>query len=375
MAKHGRLRALIVGSRGARLSPADLSSDASAVTTCKANASIVQVPKECRMDFRAILVEKTETGQSVGLKTLKDSDLMEGDVLVRVTHSTVNYKDGLALTGKSPVVRRFPMIPGIDFAGIVEHSVHPDWHPDDAVILNGWGVGETHYGGFAGYARVKGDWLVSLPRRLTLSHTMAIGTAGYTAMLSVLALEKCGLTPSRGPVVVTGASGGVGSVAVTLLAKLGWHVIASTGRLAESDYLRGLGASEIIDRKELSEKGRPLGKERWIAGVDSVGSHTLANVLAMTKYGGAVAACGLAQGMDLPGSVAPFILRGVSLLGVDSVMAPKKRRVEAWGRLASDLDLAKLATISKTIDLDEVIEAGKSILDGKIRGRLVVRIA
>jgi acrylyl-CoA reductase (NADPH) len=296
-------------------------------------------------------------------------------VLVRVTHSTVNYKDGLALTGRSSVVRRFPMVPGIDFAGIVEHSSHADWHMDDAVILNGWGVGETHYGGFAGYARVKGDWLVGLPRNLTLSHSMAIGTAGYTAMLSVLALEKRGLTPSQGPVVVTGAAGGVGSVAVTLLAKLGWHVIASTGRLGEADYLKNLGANEIIDRKELSEKVRPLAKERWIAGVDSVGSHTLANVLAMTKYGGAIAACGLAQGMDLPASVAPFILRGVSLLGIDSVMAPKKRRVEAWGRLASDVDLARLATIVETIGLDDVIEAGKAILDGKVRGRRVVQIA
>jgi acrylyl-CoA reductase (NADPH) len=327
------------------------------------------------MEFRAILVEKTDTGQSTGLKTLKDSDLMEGDVLVRVTHSTVNYKDGLAITGKSPVVRRFPMIPGIDFSGIVEHSSHPDWQPDDAVILNGWGVGETHFGGFAGYARVKGDWLVGLPRSLTLSQSMAIGTAGYTAMLAVMALEKRGLTPAQGPAVVTGAAGGVGSVAIALLAKLGWQVIASTGRPEESEYLRSLGASEIIDRKELSEKGRPLGKERWIAGVDSVGSHTLANLLAMTKYGGAIAACGLAQGMDLPASIAPFILRGVSLLGIDSVMAPKKRRIEAWGRLASDLDLAKLTTITKSIGLDEVIEAGKSILDGKIRGRLVVSIA
>jgi acrylyl-CoA reductase (NADPH) len=327
------------------------------------------------MEFRAILVEKTDTGQGVGLKSLKDRDLMDGDVLVRVTHSTVNYKDGLAITGKSPVVRRFPMIPGIDFAGIVEHSSHPDWQPDDAVILNGWGVGETHFGGFAGYARVKGDWLVGLPKSLTLSQSMAIGTAGYTAMLAVMALEKRGLTPAQGPAVVTGAAGGVGSVAIALLAKVGWHVIASTGRPEEAEYLRSLGASEIIDRKELSEKGRPLGKERWVAGVDSVGSHTLANLLAMTKYGGAIAACGLAQGMDLPTSVAPFILRGVSLLGIDSVMAPKKRRVEAWGHLASNLDLAKLATITKTINLDEVIEAGKSILDGKIRGRLVVSMA
>jgi acrylyl-CoA reductase (NADPH) len=317
------------------------------------------------MNFKAILVEKTDTGQSVALKDLATDALMDGDVLIRVTHSTVNYKDGLALTGKSPVVRRFPMVAGIDFAGIVEH----------AVILNGWGVGETHFGGYAGYARVKGDWLVALPKGLTLAHAMAIGTAGYTAMLCVLALERHGLAPAQGPVVVTGAAGGVGSVAIALLAKLGWHVIASTGRIEEEAYLKGLGAAEIIDRKELSEKGRPLGKERWIAGVDGVGSHTLANLLAMTRYGGAVAACGLAQGMDLPASVAPFILRGISLLGVDSVMAPKTRRIEAWGRLARDLDLEKLETMTRTIPLEEVIATGNAILDGRVRGRIVVKIA
>ncbi|SDR38445.1 acrylyl-CoA reductase (NADPH) [Rhizobiales bacterium GAS113] len=327
------------------------------------------------MNFEAILVEKTEAGQSVSLKSLASDALMDGDVLVRVTHSTVNYKDGLALTGKSPVVRRFPMVPGIDFAGIVEQSSHPDWRADDAVILNGWGVGETHFGGYAGYARVKGDWLVALPKGLTLHNSMAVGTAGYTAMLCVLALEKHGLKPEHGPVVVTGAAGGVGSVAIALLAKLGWHVIASTGRATEADYLKGLGAAEIIDRHELSEKGRPLGKERWIAGVDSVGSHTLANLLSMTRYGGAVAACGLAQGMDLPGSVAPFILRGVSLLGIDSVMAPKTRRIEAWGRLAHDLDLKKLDTMTRTIKLQEVIATGSAILEGKVRGRIVVQLA
>ncbi|SED53675.1 acrylyl-CoA reductase (NADPH) [Rhizobiales bacterium GAS191] len=327
------------------------------------------------MNFEAILVEKTDAGQSVSLKSLASDALMEGDVLVRVTHSAVNYKDGLALTGKSPVVRRFPMVPGIDFAGIVEQSSHPDWRPDDAVILNGWGVGETHFGGYAGYARVKGDWLVALPKGLTLHSSMAVGTAGYTAMLCVLALEKHGLKPEQGPVVVTGAAGGVGSVAIALLAKLGWHVIASTGRATEADYLKGLGAAEIIDRHELSEKGRPLGKERWIAGVDSVGSHTLANLLSMTRYGGAVAACGLAQGMDLPGSVAPFILRGVSLLGIDSVMAPKTRRIEAWGRLAHDLDLKKLDTMTRTIELQEVIATGSAILEGKVRGRIVVQLA
>ena len=327
------------------------------------------------MNFDAILVEKTEAGQSVAVKPLSTDALMEGDVLVRVTHSTLNYKDGLALTGKSPVVRRFPMIPGIDFAGVIVESTHPDWRADDAVILNGWGVGETHFGGYAGYARVKGDWLVALPKGLSLPQTMAIGTAGYTAMLCVMALERQGLRPQDGPVVVTGAAGGVGSVAIALLSRLGWHIIASTGRAAEADYLKGLGAAEIIDRHELSEKGRPLGKERWIAGVDSVGSHTLANLLSMTRYGGAIAACGLAQGMDLPATVAPFILRGVSLLGVDSVAAPKARRNEAWTRLAKDLDLAKLDTMVSTIKLPDVIATGVALLEGKVRGRIVVEIA
>jgi acrylyl-CoA reductase (NADPH) len=327
------------------------------------------------MQFKAVLVEKTDAGQSLALKELGLDALMEGDVLVRVSHSTVNYKDGLALTGKAPVVRRFPMVPGIDLAGVVETSSHADWRPGDAVILNGWGLGETHFGGYAGYARVKGEWLVPLPKTFTPAQAMAIGTAGYTAMLCLLALEKHGLKPAEGPVVVTGATGGVGSVAIALLAKRGWHVIASTGRPQEKAYLEGLGAAEIIDRKELSEKGRPLGKERWIAGIDSVGSHTLANVLAMTKYGGAVAACGLAQGMDLPGSVAPFILRGVALLGVDSVMAKKPRRIEAWERLARDLDIAKLEAMTSTIPLEDVIGAGEAILSGKLRGRTVVRIA
>jgi acrylyl-CoA reductase (NADPH) len=327
------------------------------------------------MNFKAVLIEKTDAGQSVALKNLGTEALMDGDVVVRVTHSTVNYKDGLALTGKSPIVRRFPMIPGIDFAGFVEESSHPAWRPKDAVILNGFGVGETHFGGYAGCARVKGDWLVALPQGLTPAQAMAIGTAGYTAMLSVIALERHGLTPAQGPAVVTGAAGGVGSVAIALLAKLGWHVIASTGRVEESGYLKGLGAAEIIERKELSEKGRPLGKERWIAGIDSVGSHTLANLLSMTKYGGAVAACGLAQGMDLPASVAPFILRGVSLLGIDSVMAPQARRIDAWQRLARDLDLARLAAMTKTIPLEEVIPMGDAILSGKVRGRIVVEIA
>ena len=325
--------------------------------------------------FRAVVVTKGETGTKAELTTFDEADLMDGDVTVRVSHSTLNYKDGLALTGKAPVVRRFPMIPGIDFAGIVETSAHPDFKPGDAVLLNGWGTGETHLGAYAEKSRVKGDWLVPLPKDLSAAEAMAIGTAGYTAMLCVMALERHGLTPDRGPVIVTGAAGGVGSVATALLAKLGFHVIASTGRPQEADYLKGLGAAEIIDRAELSSPGKPLAKERWAGGIDSVGSHTLANVLAMTRYGGAVAACGLAQGMDLPTSVAPFILRGVSLLGVDSVMAPKALRLEAWSRLARDLDRAKLAALTSTIPLEQVIEAGSSILDGRIRGRVVVTIA
>ncbi len=325
--------------------------------------------------FRAVVVEKSEAGQSVALRDFDEADLMEGDVTVRVSHSTVNYKDGLALTGKAPVVRRFPMIPGIDLAGTVEASEHPAFKPGDAVVLNGWGVGETHLGAYAERARLKGDWLIPLPSALTPAQAMAIGTAGYTAMLCVMALERHGLAPDRGPVVVTGAAGGVGSVAIALLSRLGWHVIASTGRAEEADYLKGLGAAEIVDRAELSARGKPLAKERWAAGVDSVGSHTLANLLAMTRYGGAVAACGLAGGMDLPSSVAPFILRGVSLLGIDSVMAPKALRRAAWDRLARDLDLEKLAAMTTTIGLDEVVDAGRRIVEGKVRGRTVVEIA
>jgi acrylyl-CoA reductase (NADPH) len=324
--------------------------------------------------FKAIVVEKGEGGQSVGVREFDEKDLMEGDVTVRVTHSTVNYKDGLALTGKAPVVRRFPMIPGIDFAGVVESSSHPEFKPGDAVVLNGWGTGETHLGAYAGKSRVKGDWLVPLPTGLTAAQAMAIGTAGYTAMLAVMALEKHGLKPSDGPAVVTGAAGGVGSVAISLLSKAGWHVIASTGRPQESDYLKNLGAAEIVDRRELAAPGKPLAKERWAAGVDSVGSTTLANLLAMTKYRGAIAACGLAGGMDLPSSVAPFILRGVALLGIDSVMARKALRLEAWSRLARDLDQDKLAAMTTTIGLDQVVETGKAILDGKVRGRVVVAI-
>jgi acrylyl-CoA reductase (NADPH) len=325
--------------------------------------------------FRAVVIDKGEGGQTVALRDFEEADLMDGDVTVRVSHSTLNYKDGLALTGKAPVVRRFPMIPGIDFAGTVESSSHPDFKPGDAVVLNGWGTGETHLGAYGEKARVKGEWLVPLPQGLTAEQAMAVGTAGYTAMLSLLALEKHGLTPDRGPAIVTGAAGGVGSVATALLAAAGWHVIASTGRPQEADYLKGLGAAEIIDRAELSAPAKPLAKERWAAGIDSVGSQTLANLLAMTKYRGAVAACGLAGGMDLPTSVAPFILRGVSLLGIDSVMAPKPLRLEAWARLARDLDPAKLAAMTTVIPLDRVIEAGKDILAGKTRGRVVVAVA
>ena len=326
------------------------------------------------MSFKAIRIEKTVAGQSAGIVDMNDSELMDGDVTVRVTHSTLNYKDGLAITGKSPVVRKFPMVPGVDFAGIVESSTNPEFKAGDEVVLNGWGVGEGHFGGLAQKARVKGDWLVALPKGLTRFQAMAIGTAGYTAMLCVMALERYGLKPDQGPVVVSGAAGGVGSVALAVLSKLGWHVIATTGRPEEADYLKGLGASEIIERKELSGPGRPLAKERWIAGVDSVGSHTLANILASTKYGGAIAACGLAQGLDLPATVAPFILRNVALLGVESVNCPKSKRIEAWNRLAHDLDHAKLQVITKTITFDEVIPTARALLEGKVRGRVVVEV-
>ena len=324
--------------------------------------------------FKAIVVEKSEGGQKVGLADFDEANLMDGDVTVRVEWSTVNYKDGLALTGKAPVVRRFPMIPGIDFAGTVESSSHPQWKPGDRVILNGWGAGETHLGGYAEKARVKGDWLVPLPARNSARGAMAIGTAGYTAMLAVMALERHGVTPRQGAVIVTGAAGGVGSVAVSLLAKLGFAVIASTGRPAEADYLKSLGAHEIIERKELAGASRPLGPERWAGGIDTVGSTTLASVLSMTRYGGAIAACGLAGGMDLPTTVAPFILRGVSLIGINSVMCPLERRREAWKRLASDIDAGKLAAMTSEIDLAGVMEAGRRIVEGGVRGRIVVKI-
>jgi acrylyl-CoA reductase (NADPH) len=324
--------------------------------------------------FKAIVIEKADKGQTVSLTEFDEANLMEGDVTVAVEWSTLNYKDGLAITGKAPVVRRYPMIPGIDFAGTVEASSHPDWKPGDKVILNGWGLGETHLGAYAEKARVKGQWLVRLPARLSPRQAMAIGTAGYTAMLAVMALERHGLTPDQGPVVVTGAAGGVGSVAVALLARQGFKVIASTGRTQEADYLKGLGASEVIDRAELTGPVRPLAKERWAGGIDSVGSTTLANMLSMTKYGGAVAACGLAGGMDLPTRVAPFILRGVSLLGIDSVQCPLKLRTAAWQRLESDLDRGKLESITGEIGLAEVIGEAGSILEGRVRGRIVVKI-
>jgi len=288
----------------------------------------------------------------------------------------VNYKDGLAVTGKAPVVRRFPMIAGVDFAGTVEASSHPAWKAGDKVILNGWGLGETHLGTYAEKARVKGDWLVRLPASMSARDAMAIGTAGYTAMLAVMALERVGVTPQHGPVVVTGAAGGVGSVAVAILAKLGYAVTASTGRVAEAAaYLKELGATEVADRKELSGPVRALAKERWAGGVDSVGSSTLANVLSMTRYGGSVAACGLVGGMDLPSSVAPFILRGVSLLGIDSVMCPLPLRREAWQRLERDLDREKLAAMTTEVGLSGVVEAGRHIVEGQVRGRLVVKVA
>ena len=327
------------------------------------------------MSFKAIRADKTETGQNVRFVEMDEADLMEGDVTVRVTHSTVNYKDGLALSGKSAIPRRFPMVLGIDLAGIVETSAHPGHRAGDEVVLNGYGLSETHFGGYAEKARVKGDWLVKLPPGLTRAEAMAIGTAGYTAMLCVLALEGQGMAPAMGPVVVSGAAGGVGSVAIALLAKAGWSVVASTGRAEEADYLREFGAAEIVERASLSAPGKPLGKERWAAGVDSVGSHTLANVLAQTRYGGAMAACGLAGGMDLPMRVAPFILRGVRLIGVDSVNCPMPARLEAWARLARDLDRAKLARMTEIVPFDRTFEIGARILAGQVRGRVVVAIA
>jgi acrylyl-CoA reductase (NADPH) len=324
--------------------------------------------------FKAIRIDRADKGTTAALTQFDEAELMDGDVTVAVEWSTLNYKDGLALTGKAPVVRRFPMIAGIDFAGTVEQSSHPAWKAGDKVVSTGWGLGETHLGAYAQKARVKGDWLVKLPDGLSARDAMAIGTAGFTAMLAVIALEKQGVSPQSGPVVITGAAGGVGSVATAVLAKLGYHVIASTGRMSEAPYLTALGAKEVIDRNELSAPPKPLGKERWAGGVDSVGSTTLANLLSMTKYGGGIAACGLAGGMDLPSSVAPFILRGVCLLGIDSVMCPLPAREAAWKRLAGDLDQAKLSEITSEIGLGDVIAWGPRILSGGVRGRIVVKI-
>lgn len=323
--------------------------------------------------FRALRLHKADAAPEAMFETLTDADLMDGDVTVRVEHSTVNFKDGLAVTGRSPVVRAWPLIPGIDFAGTVEASSHPEFSPGDRVVLNGWGVGEVHHGGYAGRARVKGDWLVKLPAGLSASQAMAIGTAGYTAMLCVLGLERQGVTPDKGDILVTGAAGGVGSVAIALLARLGYRVVASSRRKAtETAYLTGLGAAEVIDAAEFQGPARPLGKERWAGAVDAVGSHTLANVLSQTAYGGAVTACGLAQGLDLPASVAPFILRGVVLAGIDSVMRPKPDRIEAWDRLARDLDLVRLEAMTSHARLEDIPHLAAEILDGKVRGRVII---
>ena len=324
--------------------------------------------------FEAIVIEKTDSGTKAALADFDEANLMDGDVTVRVEYSTVNYKDGLAITGKAPVVRRFPMIAGIDFAGTVESSTNAGWKRGDKVILNGWGCGESHLGAYGEKARVKGDWLVPLPKTMSAREAMAIGTAGYTAMLAVMALERHGLTPQNGPIAVTGAAGGVGSVAIAILARRGFAVHAVTGRTQEADYLKGLGAAEIVDRKELAGPAKPLAKERWAGAVDAVGSTTLANLLSMTRYGGAVAACGLAGGMDLPASVAPFILRGVCLYGIDSVMCPIERRRDAWKRLETDLDRQKLAMMTREIGLSDVFEVAPEILSGQVRGRIVVRV-
>lgn len=324
--------------------------------------------------FKAYQIGKNDDGQRCRLTDLSDDDLMDGDVTVRVEYTTLNFKDGLALTGRSPIIRKFPLTPGIDFAGSVLESSHPDFKPGDDVILNGFGVGESHSGGFAQKARVSGDWLVPMPDGLDARRAMAIGTAGYTSMLCVMALERHGITPDAGEILVTGAAGGVGSIAVAILGKLGYRVIASTGRPAEKDFLVGLGAADVVDRAKFAEPARPLAKEQWAGAIDVAGGNTLANVLSQTKYGGAVAACGLAESMNLPTSVAPFILRGVTLYGIDSVMAPQARRREAWSRLARDLDLELLDGLSFELDFEALPQAAKDILDGKLRGRAVVKV-
>ena len=325
--------------------------------------------------FKALKIEKKDDQQTINLVEISENDLMEGNVVVDVTHSTLNYKDGLAMTGASPIVRSFPMIPGIDFSGVVKSSEDPKFSSGDRVVMNGYGLSESHYGGYSERARVNSEHLLKLPENISNHQAMQIGTAGYTAMLCILGLEDFGIKPDSGEILVTGASGGVGSVAVSLLSSLGFSVIASTGRLSETDYLKSLGASSVIDRNELSEPSKPLGKERWIGAVDSVGSQTLSNVLAQTKYGGAVSACGLAQGMDLPSTVLPFILRGVSLIGIDSVMAPMSKREKAWDRLSKDLDMNKLAQMVVETNLDDIQEFAQLILDGQVRGRVVVNIS
>ena len=324
--------------------------------------------------MRAILITKDDDGYEASLTEVDEAELPDGDVTVRIDYSTLNYKDSLAITGASPVVRAFPMVPGVDFAGTVEESGSPDYAPGDRVVLNGWGVGETHWGGFAEKARVKSEWLVPVPNAFTIRQAMVVGTAGYTAMLCVLRLEELGVTPERGEVIVTGASGGVGSVAVSLLAARGYSVVAATGHPEHADYLSELGAADTMARAELSEPGRPLGKERWAGAVDCVGSHTLANVCATTAYGGVVTSCGLAQGFDLPATVMPFILRGVTLAGVDSVYCPRRRRLEAWNRLATDLDVATLELIASEIGLGDVIATAPAQLAGTTRGRVVVDV-
>jgi acrylyl-CoA reductase (NADPH) len=324
--------------------------------------------------FKAILVERDPSPYRANLTDLDEAQLPPGDVTVRIDHSTLNYKDALAITGKGPVVRQFPMVPGIDFAGTVERSSHGDYKSGDRVVLNGWGVGETHWGGLGQIARVKGEWLVPLPAALTTRQAMAVGTAGYTAMLCVIAVERHGITPQSGDILVTGAAGGVGSIAVAVLAKLGFRVMAMTGRPAEADFLKQLGAAEIVDRAAYSAAGKPLGKERWAAAIDVVGSHTLANVCASLRYGGVVTACGLAGGMDFPASVAPFILRGITLVGIDSVMRPRADRLEAWRRLSRDLEMHRLALLTEEIALSQAIERAGQFLEGRVRGRIVVDV-
>nr|WP_245157956.1 MDR family oxidoreductase [Burkholderia multivorans] len=320
------------------------------------------------------MIDKDDTGQRTRVQTLDDAQLPDGNVTVRVAYSTLNYKDALAITGKSPVVRRFPMVPGIDLVGEVEDSAHPDYRRGDRVVLNGWGVGETHWGGLAQKARVDGDWLVPLPDAFSPQQAMAIGTAGYTAMLCVMALERHGVRAGDGEIVVTGAAGGVGSVATAILARLGYRVVAVTGRPEDGDYLRALGAAEILDRAQFSAPGKPLGKERWAGAVDVAGSHVLANVCATTRYRGVVTACGLAAGMDFPATVAPFILRGVTLVGIDSVMCPRDERLTAWRRLATDLDVAKLGDIGREVGLADAIPLADELIRGQVRGRIVVDV-